>query len=254
MEFKKTNECAAGNHHTGLCTDKKIFFLIRKLMRVEDENINKLLKNGEYNFLKEAYGKIKEEKIKKIIENQMLYRFKPYGPTGSEWLSNFDIENVLTRYSQFNPKFTHFPFHMIDFYETKEEIAVRDFSKDKKEKRCMGLVMNTDDSRGMGIHWFALFIDFRENGTVEYFNSSGLPPLEPVNRWMIEMSTNYKCKRVIASPFRYQNDNHSCGVYSLYYILSRAEGYSYQKFRNRKINDELMGNFRQFLFRDHNTS
>lgn len=48
-----------------------------------------------------------------------------------------------------------------------------------------------------------------------------------------------------------QSDNHSCGSYSLFYILCRLCGISYKIFEKNKIGDKLMHEFRRNIF-SHN--
>ena len=59
-------------------------------------------------------------------------------------------------------------------------------------------------------------------------------------------NTNVKCIHV--TKLVNQNDNYSCGAYSVYYILARLTGIPYKLFKNNIIGDELMHKFRYNLF------
>jgi hypothetical protein len=76
---------------------------------------------------------------------------------------------------------------MIDFEITNSELATFDWRQLYKQGfRTFGSVINTDKSTGGGIHWFAVFGDFRDASapTIEYFNSSGKMPMNEIIYWM----------------------------------------------------------------------
>jgi len=195
-----------------------------------------------------------------IAHEQLENRFKPYGPyKGSEWFSNIHIDNVLQQIEKKydNKKFKHVSFQMRDFANTGGELAKIDFAQEYKDGiRCFGVVFNTDKSSGNGQHWYALFGDFNEEPfTIEYFNSSGDEPQNEIKEWMLKTKNHMKkelnkdVKDLVVSKFQHQTDNHSCGSYSLYYILSRLSGIPYTTFSKKKIPDESMHQFRYTLFR-----
>ena len=53
---------------------------------------------------------------------------------------------------------------------------------------------------------------------------------------------------IIASKNEHQKDKHSCGVYSLYYIISRLSHIPYEYFQSNIVKDTLMHKYRNFLF------
>lgn len=186
--------------------------------------------------------------------------FKPTGPKkGSAWLSNFNIDSVLDQIEKKHPekKFLHITYQMIDFAKTGTDLATLDWlAKYEQGYRTFGTIINTDTSHGKGIHWFALFGDFTDGAdpfTVEYFNSSGELPMDEILVWMKKM-TQLKMakpiKDIVATRIINQSDNHSCGPYSLYYIMSRLDGVPYAYFKNNKIGDQKMHKFRGYLFRE----
>lgn len=158
----------------------------------------------------------------------------------------------------------------------------------KKGIRCFGVVFNTDVSTGGGEHWFAIFGDFSKNPfTIEHFNSSGDNPLPEISDLMssikhemlkycfdkksISNNDNKTYNIAGSSPYNgddsdnindddtmikcinatrivNQKDNHSCGSYSLFYILCRLCDISCTVFENNAIGDNLMHEFRRHLF------
>lgn len=218
--------------------------------------------------------------LKKVKENRMM----PYGPRdNTALLNNFNIDEVLDKYTNKIPDFHHINFRMIDFAQTEPS----EFSKKYNDgepveviksslltfldplffqgsKKCMGVVLNTDIHTNGGKHWFALFFDFRNPNdiTLEYFNSSGNIPMEEVHEYLVKFQRKVcraypqsKCTIERVSSVQLQNSRTECGVYSCYYVISRAEGISLRDFRNtcntKGIPDSKMIEYRKHLFRRH---
>lgn len=207
-----------------------------------------------------------KQEIKDIIgadeaARQLAIRFKPIGPWDSDdWFSNVDIDSVLKQIAGLykSKNFKHIKFQMRDFDEVKSELAHINFVHEYNNNiRCFGVVFNTDYSTGKGKHWYAIFGDFSsEPFTIEYFNSSGEDPQPEIHSWMektknlMKKELNKEVELVVVTKIVNQRDNHSCGSYSLYYIISRLEGKDWKFFRNNKIGDEVMHNLRKnHLFR-----
>jgi hypothetical protein len=207
-----------------------------------------------------------------VVKKNINENFKTQGPSNStDWLSNFDIDLVLKEIKKTyeDEKFWNIPFQMRDFKknapnESESECAKNEnletfniINKYKEGYRCFGVVVNTDYSTGGGIHWFCLFVDMRsEPSTIEYFNSSGNEPLTEIRAWMkktkVLLGKEFSSKTfvdLVVSKEEHQKDDHSCGVYSLYYVISRVSRIPYKYFETNLIKDSLMHKFRKFLFR-----
>ena len=202
--------------------------------------------------------------------------FKPEGPDpmGNGWLSDKNIDTILSHIRKSFPDrhFYNIRFQMSDLdspnYLEKlghhnENLYEFDFKK-KYEKgfRCFGVVINTDISTGGGIHWFALFIDLADlkNITIEYFNSAGTSPLPSINKTMKKIKyelhlyfhkkeAHTQIKEITSSRRQIQKDSNSCGVYSIYYIISRVANIPYTFFFQNIVNDNMMQEFKKILFR-----
>lgn len=197
-----------------------------------------------------------------VIETVLKENFKPFGPRlTKEWLSNFDIDDVLSQIQKkyADKHFLHIPFQMRDFEKTNSDLARLDWQAEyNKGFRTFGTVMNTDYSTGKGIHWFAIFGDFLDSSdifTIEYFNSSGELPLPEVTAWMKKckhsLNFNKPVQDVIATRIINQQSSSECGLYSLYYIISRLHGVPLEWFKNNRVKDKIMYEFRKYLFRDN---
>jgi hypothetical protein len=198
-------------------------------------------------------------KINNVHEVLNKY-FKPEGPaTSTALLSNFNIDDVLKQFEKkfANRKFVHIPFQMRDFDKIQSELATTDFVELFRTHNTFGCVLNTDYSHGKGIHWFCIFGERYPDGHIEleYFNSSGREPLAEVQNWLSEQK--HRLARELKVPvqiktstgIRFQDDDHSCGVYSLCYIWLRLEQVPPSWFSEKTFNDRLMLRARRQLFR-----
>ena len=217
-----------------------------------------------------------------VIKMVLNMNFKPSGPSDSfDWLSNSNIDQVLDQVERKykDKKFLHIPFQMRDFEKTKmtnedvrsakerlspfdlervlmKNLANIDFAeKYKLGIRRFGVVFNTDASVGRGQHWYSLYGDMSTTPIViEYFNSSGEQPQSEIQIWL-DMTKHRLQKdlgkdvKVVVCAKQHQTDEHSCGAYALYYIMSRLSGIPYQTFHDTLVPDELMHKFRKHLFR-----
>lgn len=196
------------------------------------------------------------------VENILTNYFKPEGPRESEdWFSNTDIDSVLDQIQEkYTEKhFLHIPFQMIDFEKTGSELARLDWpAKYKEGFRTFGTVFNTDLSTGRGQHWFAVYGSFEDSDpdhTLEFFNSSGELPQRQLQEWLHKVKNKWQSKFekpikiVIATRVENQQDDFSCGSYALYYIISRLAGIPYRYFKDTKLKDSDMVEYRKFLFR-----
>lgn len=251
MDFETEGDCSIVSADSGenSCVPSKIFSIAEK-KKIKQET------KCDTELCLVTSEPFKELKGPKCTDYILKTYFKPIGPADTtEWLDNVNIEEVLDQAHEKWPEFLPLPFQMIDFADTNTELATIHIPTIAKSYNTWGVVINTDKShvnggRG-GIHWFALFGDMRKQPwTVEYFNSSGelpLPRIRDLFKKVAEQDPDLKF--VIASTFQQQHDGHSCGPYSLYYILSRLEGVPVSYFQKNTIGDKVMLKFRKFLFR-----
>lgn len=200
-------------------------------------------------------------------EHVINTRFKPEGPSHTtEWLNNDNIDFVINQWNRVYPNFLHIPFQMIDFDEQQTRLYTLNLADEyKKGIRKMGCVINTDKSSGKGIHWFCVFADLagNEHWTLEYFDSAGDYPKRSVHAWLNKqrsmLAESYPDKRIevidVTKSNQLQRSTTECGVFSLWYILSRLNGIPYNYFSQPSaINDDMMYKFRKFLFRHEKTN
>jgi len=182
--------------------------------------------------------------------------FKEEGPRDSnDLLNNFQIDGVLRKCTK-QYKFRHIHFQMADFaHQPISELKSYDPIPDiKAGMQSMACVLNTDYTGGGGKHWVCIYVDYTSDPiSIEYFNSTGNPPLESFNTYMIKLrmmiNEVYNAEKVIVSDVEHQKGDSECGIYSLYYIYSRLNNIPYSDFDGKKLfTDEYVKNFRKVVF------
>ena len=193
---------------------------------------------------------IKDEKLRKDIDE---FSFAPDHPpewnnNPDEWLSNYDILDVLKQYEKKHKNFKFIGPTPIDF-DTRiptdnkcvwEELC--QFSSDdmlKKGKTKIGIVFNLDKHDESGSHWVSMFIDF-DNAFLFYFDSAGDKiPDEVFSLTKRVMKQGKTLKKPIYfklhqnHPFIHQKGNTECGMYSLFFIITMLT----KKFGNHTLSN-----------------
>lgn len=234
---------------SGVCSDRESIDKLRRALDIPDGSPDVIIKRA-----KEIKGCLTESCLFKDHQQVLDERFKPEGPWKStKWLSNKDIDDVLAQYAdRFSLK--HVEFQMRDFEKKGGELSKVNWLEVSKKYDFLACVLNTDLSSGGGEHWTPFFVDFR-NGTVEYFDSAGQSPHDEFATFTIKVAhilstLGRKFTDHCVTKVEHQKENTECGVYSLFYILSRLHGVSYKAFEYKRVPDDLMVAFRKALFRN----
>jgi len=220
---------------------------------------------------------LKSDKLRKQIDT---YIFAPDAPpewksNPNEWLSNYDILNVLTQYQRTHAEFRFLGPSPIDFdakireynYQCVErdicDLSLQKQLKDKKMK--IGIIFNLDKHDESGSHWVSLFIDL-ENKFIFYFNSTGdvIPKEIKIlcDRLISEgkrMHPPLKLRYYDSKNVAHQRSNTECGMYSLFFIITMLTGNTESNknmtvaqkiklFRGKRIPDTYMEYFRNVYF------
>jgi hypothetical protein len=158
-------------------------------------------------------NQIRDDKLRKMIDRYMFAPDQPYewkrNPT--EWLSNYDILNVLEQYELVHKDFEFIGPTPIDFdtrldgasnpYNIGNEKAkhaesgkkcvwndlchfsLKDKIREKKTK--LGIIFNLDKHNQSGSHWVSMFIDMADpEPYMFYFNSTAEPMPSEVRKLM----------------------------------------------------------------------
>jgi len=181
------------------------------------------------------------------------------------WLSNIDIQNVMYHYQK---KFKNFEFigiFMIDFDRVQKDLIGRqinlfdlDFEEfNRRGINHLGIIFNTDTSKGSGIHWIAMQIFWEPNtmkkGEINFFDSAGSAHTIPFSilKLMKHLQSKYKKKGydfiTQVNKTNHQRENSECGVYSVYFLIYTLFN-SYSDMNNNVIDDSTIHMFRDILW------
>lgn len=216
-------------------------------------------------------SQIKNDQLKKQIDR---YIFAPDSPPSwdknpNEWLSNYDILNVLEQYELTYPHFEFLGPSPIDFDTIVNHRCVyRELCKFNlksyldKGKTKIGIIFNLDKHTGPGTHWVSLFIDTVDR-FLFYFDSNGEKiPAEIANlakrvedqAIALDMRLEFYTNRI-----QHQRSNTECGMYSLFFIITMLLGKTHTKkhlskkeklnlFLKKKIPDKYVEQYRNVYF------
>ena len=188
-------------------------------------------------------NQIHDTKLRKEIEEHIFAPEQPseWKTNPDEWLSNYDIFNVIRQYED---KYPHFKFMgptTIDFDTrlpeknnrcVEEEICQFDLKKDMKDGiKQFACVFNLDKHYQSGSHWVSMFIDIPEK-VIFYFDSAGANNIPKEIDILVERLQTQA--RELDHPFQFDYFNNSkrkhqiggteCGMYALFFIITMLTG------------------------------
>lgn len=202
-----------------------------------------------YDKCKTEYCWINLEFINTIPDKDLVKRltqltFKPISPRGKySWLSTSDINNIMIQYNVLFDKMNYLGALPCDFY-IYTTVNLYDFDK----YNYISIILNLDKSNQKGSHWVTLFVDNLVN-SIEYFDSVGDLPNKCILNFINKLQKHYPTYTLLQNSIQHQFKNSECGIYSIYYILQRLYGKSFNDISHNIISDNTMNIFRKFLFR-----
>lgn len=215
----------------------------RKLWGRINERLRYLCKR-EYCWIEQKF--LENVKDKFLKEKLMYYTFKPkMTKTRYTWLDTNDINNVMQQYHDIYKSFKFLGALPSDFYN-KISFKIEDLKKYNQ----VGIIFNLDTHDMPGSHWVAFMVN-NSNKSIEYFDSTGEYPNKYITQFIKQVLSDRKFKNynVKINTNVHQRENTECGVYSIYYIIHRLLGYTFEEITNHKIKDKYMNKFRDIIFR-----
>jgi Ulp1 protease family, C-terminal catalytic domain len=180
--------------------------------------------------------------------------FKPERPKGKHtWLNTSDINRVMEQYEKKYKDFVFIGAIPRDFFMILDEFSKRGMDKLSKKAKRIGMIFNTDKHDQSGSHWLAVFIDLNTK-SIEYFDSTGRKPVKDIDEFIKQvvinayMNLGIELKKKINKK-EHQLQDSECGVYSLYYIIQRLKGRTFENITNNIIRDKEMNKCRETFFR-----
>lgn len=200
-------------------------------------------------------NQIKDTKLRKKIEN---YIFAPKHPkewkyNPNEWLSNYDIFNVLTQWEEAYPTFEFIGPSFIDFDAkigpdgrcVDTEVCKLNLSDQiRAGRKKVAIVFNLDRHDQSGSHWVSLWIDIQDH-YIFYFDSAGAKIPEEIMHLVDNIREQgltlkrrpIKFRFYENYPLEHQYGNTECGMYSLFFIITMLT--------NRVDNERKFTNWKQ---------
>jgi Ulp1 protease family, C-terminal catalytic domain len=198
---------------------------------------------------------------------------KEWNSNPDEWLSNFDIMNVLRQYEREYPCFKLLGPSPIDF-DTKisnSQCVEADLCNFELKHYIdnnitkIGISFNLDDHNGPGFHWVSLFIDIK-NKFIFYYDSAlyKFPgEIETFVDRVRKQSEKLGFKlEFIKNRFQHQSGSSECGMYSLFFIITMLTGKwggigkhmsreeRIQLFERKRVLDKTVFRFRKEYFNE----
>lgn len=265
-------ECsiASRNDPNSPCSSQSMISIIKEFLNISASNPKDIIEEAKKHtkcdsercvvnsVAKSANGQISAQARKELIKS-----FKLKGHTDVTLLSNFDIDGSQKQWTDYIAEYFPYNFNMVDFEKYGGSLATIDvYDLCEQGYKTLSCVINSDVHTRGGEHWMALFVDMRSTTwTVEFFNSSGSPPVIQFTKWLVDtknrledyirdkkLSNNVEV--ISVSEIKHQDTRTECGVYSLFYIFARLNNIPYEYFMKNKVHDDLMFEFRQHLFYD----
>lgn len=276
------------------CKEDKIIykntFTISKLSELLNEKIKPICNDKEYWCWPSAIKHItNNNKTKEIITNIEKNELRPEMPyewnaNPIEWLSNYDIEDVMIQYNNDKKyKFCFLGVFPIDFSETDKfgsclysqfcSININKYIN--KKISYIGLITNLDKHDGPGSHWTSTFIII--NPKIKcygayYYDSNAYQIPKYILTFLKNIKEQLKIKypdkvfNIDRNKIRHQRKNTECGMFSMafqirwlnallkYKELSFKSPYKYSNFLEYIVNcdniiDETMEESRTYLYR-----
>jgi hypothetical protein len=219
---------------------------------------------------------IKDESLRKKIDGMSFAPDQPeeWKNNPDEWLSNFDILDVLKQYEETYPEFKVIGPTPIDFdskHSDKQDKCVWqdlcDFSLQHwidKKKTKIGVVFNLDKHTEDGSHWISLFIDVKEN-FIFFLDSAGYHMPKEVKAFVdrvVQQGKDLKSPILFKvyenGKFKHQHGDSECGMYCLFFLISMLtkkignKTYSHKQlittFKQKRISDKYIFDYRTIYF------
>jgi hypothetical protein len=228
----------------------------------------------------------KTKEIIKMIETEELRPEMPiewYDNT-REWLSNYDIEDVMKQYDKDRTyKYAFLGVYPIDFSEEDKfgrclysKICSLDVKKYINKKiKYLGLITNLDKHNQSGSHWTSTFIIIDPRNKcygAHYYDSNAIAIPAYIKKFINNIKErlhviypNSKFK-ITYNTIRHQKKNTECGMFSMthqirwmnsllkYKELKLPDPYKDENFlkcitNNKNITDDIMNENRKYLYR-----
>jgi hypothetical protein len=261
----------------GSCYTRKVIGRLKKAFNNKNKS-NKIKSTDDRTIYNELSSKIKNcddescwlndivgEEERKILRSKSFSPNKPddWIRNPVEWLSNFDIINVIKQYEEKYQDFKFIGPSPIDFNSMpygNNQCVCDDLCKFELKSynelgyNSIGVVFNLDKHNQSGSHWVSLFISIKHN-FIYYFDSAANNIPKEINDFvdLVIKQSQDKLKFLTNVPHQHQYENTECGMYSLFFIITMLDESMTMKkkinlFSKKRLSDKYIQLFRKKYF------
>lgn len=142
-------------------------------------------------------------------------------------LYNDQIEKVLGKYKYFGGVIPR--------------DKIENFLPFLKKYKKIGFIINLDKSSEPGSHWNSIFIDLKNDHSVEYYDSFGRGVPIDIKNDLKKLVDNVQKGLILKfkeNKIKFQSDHtHNCGFFAINFLEGRFKGKSFQESSNAKEKD-----------------
>lgn len=211
---------------------------------------------------------VKSKNLRDHIKNTIFVPQQPpeWAKDPDAWLTNFDIDKVLTQYQSAIKSFHFIGTTSIDFLDKQKENAnmciepalckfdiVKEIAQGKTQ---IGIVFNLDRHDEPGSHWVSVFIDLLSK-TMYYFDSASPNNIpNEINEFYEKIKVQEPTMKLVTNQIAHQQEGTECGMYSLYFLTKMCQAPATKKadafqrlFNSTRIPDKSVFAYRKKFFR-----
>jgi hypothetical protein len=216
--YKNGKSCMTKENIMEILTELKINF-VKSKNKAQLSNLlkNELKEKEEYKILKNLQL---SNELKDKLKNHVFIPINEY-PGAREWISNFGAQDVLKQYSEYKVKkfLLVIPGEEGALTETLKNSFERFWNKNNKGNYVynrFGLITFTAPNSS---HFCCVYYD-ESLKILEFFDPFGSPPTKDFQAILDYILEKLDCELVI-NTVQYQKDSYNCGIWCLWYILTR---------------------------------
>lgn len=224
--------------------------LLAAAKRIKNENgdkigLAKLKKADLYKYIQKNCNNSKTSMCIADLKNSVLSKFNLLSNSlpqyHEDWLTNYDIDGIMSVRTRRYKDFAFLGSFPYDYPPHLDDFDIRSIN----EKKRIACIFNTATMASGGEHWVAVFIDLG-TPSICYFDSYNhdVDKYRSINRFIKRMENQLNVKSS-SNGKSLQKTGGECGVYCIYFILSRLTGkkcgqFQYNDMEMKKVRKKLM--------------